>query len=121
MRDVWVWALDRFAETVELATPAIARQVSEMCTGKSLDTRQARRVVLSVFKYLLRMTGRATPFGLFAGITAGSFGPDLAFRWSSDHRALARPNAFLLADVSRAVLGALWDRGFRAALGCRGP
>ena len=57
------------------------------------------RLVVSVVRYLLRTTSRATPFGLFAGVAPAGFGPGLAVRWGEDHRAVARVDAVWLAGV----------------------
>ncbi len=94
-----VWALDAVAAAVEHASPVLARQVEAVCAGRYPDARQARRTVLSMARYLLRMTGRATPFGLFAGVAPASFGPGLAVRWGGGHRAVARADASWVADV----------------------
>ncbi len=94
-----VWALDAVAEAVEHASPVLARQVAAVCAGQRPETRQARRMVMSIARYLLRMTGRATPFGLFAGVASTSFGPEVAVRWGGGHRAIARAGAFWLAGV----------------------
>jgi thiopeptide-type bacteriocin biosynthesis protein len=94
-----VWKLDEVAEAVEHASPVLARQVAQVCGGAQPDARRARRLVLSMAKYLLRMTSRATPFGLFAGVAAVSFGGDVAVRWGCAHRAVARADAFWLAGV----------------------
>jgi hypothetical protein len=45
------------------------------------------------------MTGRATPFGLFAGVAAARFGPEPVVRWGTDHRAVARADASWITDV----------------------
>ncbi|WP_433259331.1 lantibiotic dehydratase (plasmid) [Streptosporangium sp. CA-135522] len=44
-------------------------------------------------RYLLRATGRATPFGLFAGVAPVRLGATAALEWGSRHRATARPDA----------------------------
>jgi hypothetical protein len=63
----------------------------------------ARRAVLSVLRYLLRGTGRATPFGLLAGVAPASVGPHPAIRTATGHRAMARPDAAWLAGVIEAL------------------
>lgn len=94
-----VWALNPVAEAVEYASPVLTRQVEKVCAGRHPDARQVRRTVLSMAKYLLRMTGRATPFGLFAGVAPASFGPEPAVRWGEGHHAVARAGSSWLADV----------------------
>jgi hypothetical protein len=80
-----VWAVDAVADAIGHASPVLAQQVKEVCAGRCPEVRKSRRVVLAMARYLLRMTGRATPFGLFAGVasasaaaTAPSRGPVLA-------------------------------------------
>ncbi|MEU6036121.1 lantibiotic dehydratase [Actinomadura sp. NPDC047616] len=95
-----VWALDAVAEAIEQASPVLARQIEAMCTTASADTRQMRRTVMSVVRYLLRMTGRATPFGLFAGVAPATFGPQPMAAWGEGHRPVARADARWLSDVT---------------------
>ncbi|MGH4002322.1 MAG: lantibiotic dehydratase, partial [Pseudonocardiaceae bacterium] len=94
-----VWALNVVAGAVEHASPALARQVKEVCAAKNPDAQQARRTVLSVLRYLLRLQHRATPFGMFAGVAPASFDAKLAVRWGAQHRALTRADASWIADV----------------------
>lgn len=94
-----LWAVDAVAEAIEHASPALASEVVRICSARCPDARKAHRTVLSVARYVLRMTGRATPFGLFAGVAPASFGPELTVRWGGDHRAVGRPGASWLAEV----------------------
>ncbi|MGH3800341.1 MAG: lantibiotic dehydratase, partial [Pseudonocardiaceae bacterium] len=55
--------------------------------------------VESVIRYLLRMTSRATPFGLFAGVAPLRIGSTASVRWGERHRAVARPDAAWLAEM----------------------
>ncbi|MGH4019182.1 MAG: lantibiotic dehydratase [Pseudonocardiaceae bacterium] len=94
-----VWAQDAIAAAVEVASPVLARRVREVCAGRGQQARQVRRVVVSVVRYLLRMTSRATPFGLFAGVAPARFGSGLAVRYGEDHHAMARVDTEWLAGV----------------------
>ncbi|GAO08699.1 putative lanthionine biosynthesis protein [Streptomyces lydicamycinicus] len=94
-----VWALSAVAEAIELASPDLAQQVGAVCSDARLDVRQVRRTVLSVIRYVMRMTSRATPFGLFAGVAPAEFGAETAVRWGERHRALARADSAWLSDV----------------------
>ncbi|MDT5023575.1 MAG: lantibiotic biosynthesis protein, partial [Micromonosporaceae bacterium] len=99
---VWlreVWALDLVADAVEHASPVLARQVEAVCAQANPDGRLVYRTALSVARYALRMTGRATPFGLFAGVALVSFGPDCAVRWETGHGAIARVDASWISEV----------------------
>ena len=94
-----VWALDTVAEAVEHASPVLARQIHAMCAQPDPDAGQAHRAALSVARYVLRMTGRATPFGLFAGVAPAGLGPTLTLRWGNAHRSIARADAAWIAEV----------------------
>ena len=91
-----IWSRDTFAEAIEVASPALARQVSKILTEHDRDARQVRRAVMSVARYVLRMTDRATPFGLFAGIAPAAFGSP-SVRWGDNHHVVVRPDAGWLA------------------------
>lgn len=92
-----IWARDSLRDAVELASPVLASQARKAIDGRSLEPRQVRRVVVSVARYVLRATGRATPFGLFAGIAPAGFGEQMTARWGEDHQATVRPGADWLA------------------------
>lgn len=94
-----VWAVDAVAAAIEHASPVLARQVGAICASGQPDSKQARRAVLSTARYLLRLSGRATPFGLFAGVASASLGPGLAVRWCDGHRAVAGADAGWLGKV----------------------
>ncbi|WP_461013640.1 lantibiotic dehydratase [Streptomyces daliensis] len=84
---------------VEHASPSLARQVHAIGTGEVDDARQVRRSVLALVRYALRMHGRSTPFGLFAGVAPAAFGAQPDVSWGHDHRACARADGSWLADV----------------------
>lgn len=94
-----VWELDVVAEAVEQASPALAREVDALVLAGSPDVRRVRRTSLSVARYVLRMTGRATPAGLFAGVSSVSFGSGSVVRWGAEHRVVARADAPWLSSV----------------------
>jgi thiopeptide-type bacteriocin biosynthesis protein len=94
-----VWSQRQLAEAIEVASPVLARQVGKALAGHCDEPRQMRRIVMSVARYVLRMTDRATPFGLFAGVAPAVFGPRLMARWGEDHHPVVRPDAEWLASV----------------------
>lgn len=93
------WTAGDFAEGLRHASPSLARQVDVLCTAQDPRDRDVRRAVVSVARYLLRATARATPFGLFAGVTTASFGPVAEATWGSEHQAVVRAGAEWLAEV----------------------
>lgn len=94
-----VWAAQDVAEAVEHSSPVLAAQVRAVCTAGNPPHRDVRRTALSVVRYLLRAQHRATPFGLFAGVTTAEFGPQARADWGEGHVAVGRAGAEWLAAV----------------------
>ncbi|MCL6739387.1 lantibiotic dehydratase [Streptomyces neyagawaensis] len=94
-----VWANGDLAEALEHASPVLAAQVRTVGTAAEPSTRDVRRTALSVARYLLRSQHRATPFGLFAGVTTADFGPQVRAGWGVEHVAVGHASAEWLAAV----------------------
>ncbi|WP_433616941.1 lantibiotic dehydratase [Dactylosporangium sp. CA-139114] len=94
-----MWKDPQIAEAVTLASPVLAEQVRAAVDGGGLDAVQGRRVAVSLARYLVRMRGRATPFGLFAGVAAMPLAETGAVVWSNRHRLRVRADAAWLAEV----------------------
>ncbi|HJV47796.1 MAG TPA: lantibiotic dehydratase [Geothrix sp.] len=60
-------------EAVALASPDLASRVEAWLDG-SMEATATRRLEWALLKYLSRMSHRATPFGLFAGVSMGGWG-----------------------------------------------
>ncbi|MBL6280243.1 lantibiotic dehydratase [Micromonospora fiedleri] len=87
-----------FATALTHASPDLAERVTATING-GLRQADARRVVLSVMRYLLRATTRATPYGLFAGVAPATASRTGSIRWGTAHRRVARLRAPWLASV----------------------
>ncbi|WP_150244690.1 lantibiotic dehydratase [Nocardiopsis quinghaiensis] len=94
-----VWRNELFRDAVETASPVLAEQVGRTLTGQRLEARRVRRLVHSLGAYLLRWKGRATPFGLFAGIAEVRVGTRTRVDWTTDHLVATHPDADWLGDV----------------------
>ncbi|WP_432008818.1 lantibiotic dehydratase [Streptomyces bacillaris] len=95
-----VWALDEVSETVEQASPAFARHVDALCAMvEAPEVRQLRRTLVSVIRYAQRITGRATPNGLFAGVASAEFARRAEVKWGDWHKVVARADAAWMKDV----------------------
>jgi thiopeptide-type bacteriocin biosynthesis protein len=57
-------------EALAVASPSLAADIARW--RRSPDGRRGRKVERSLLRYAARMSGRPTPFGLFAGVTVGS-------------------------------------------------
>ncbi len=87
-----------FAVAVEQASPVLADRVRAILDGRVTEA-DARRVVISVLRYLLRATTRSTPFGLFAGIAPARTGAVGTARIGEDHQPIVRLDAQWLTAV----------------------
>ncbi|MGH3930564.1 MAG: lantibiotic dehydratase family protein, partial [Pseudonocardiaceae bacterium] len=97
-----VWAQDMVTAAVEVASPVLARRIDEVCAGHEQRVGQVRRTVVSMMRYLLRMTSRATPFGLFAGVAPARFGLELQLRYGEKHHGVARVDTeWLVGAITR--------------------
>lgn len=94
-----LWRRDEVREAVQVASPVLARKVCQALAGDT-DAHQMRRIVVSLASYLLRWQGRATPFGLFAGVAAARVGGEPAVRWGQGHQVVARADAAWLAGLA---------------------
>ncbi|GAA2463112.1 lantibiotic dehydratase [Streptomyces macrosporus] len=94
-----VWDRSEFAAAVRQASPDLAARVDAIRAGRATSDKHVRRAVVSITRYLLRATGRPTPFGLFAGVARAGLAPAAAVRWGTEHRAVARPDTQWLAAV----------------------
>jgi thiopeptide-type bacteriocin biosynthesis protein len=69
---------------------------------RQVDRQAERRAAYAVSRYWLRMTTRATPFGLTAGVTSAAFGDTAEAVLGAGHTKAAHPDmSWLLALVER--------------------
>jgi lantibiotic biosynthesis protein len=65
-------------EALFLASPDLHSQMKERLNGKLTDPKKVKKLHWALMRYILRMTTRSTPFGLFAGFGVG--------RWDNETR-----------------------------------
>jgi thiopeptide-type bacteriocin biosynthesis protein len=94
-----------FTQALDHASPTLVQRVREICAGHPVPERSARSAVVSVVRYLLRASGRATPFGLFAGVAPARIGPLCAARLGAGHHAVAGAEARWLTAVIERLEG----------------
>lgn len=88
------WARADIREAMQIANPALGVRIEDLlraATGMA-PVADLRRAIVSTASYLLRWQRRATPFGLFAGVTTACIGRAAA-KIGTRHRALARVDA----------------------------
>jgi len=86
-------------EAIEVSSASLAATLARVEQGAQVPGPKLRRAALAVTRYVLRMTGRPTPFGLLAGVEKARLGGEAAVRVGSAHRAYARPDAGWLDEV----------------------
>jgi thiopeptide-type bacteriocin biosynthesis protein len=94
-----VWKNTTVADAIGHASPVLAAQVSGLCAAEAPSARDTYRAMLAVARYLQRLAGRPTPFGLLAGVAPAVFGAQARLRWGTEHQGVARAGADWLAEV----------------------
>ncbi len=97
-----VLALPEVDEALYVASPGLHGAIAGW--REAPETAANQRVELSLARYVARMAGRATPFGLFAGVSPGALGREttLSLGPRSEYRRRTRLDndyLFVLADV----------------------
>ncbi|MEV8509703.1 lantibiotic dehydratase [Actinoplanes sp. NPDC051475] len=96
---VGVWSQPDIAAAITTASPVVAGRIEAVRQGHTPEPAQVRRLVTSVARYLVRVRRRATPFGLFAGVSALRFGVSASVSWTDEHRTVTRADAAWLAAI----------------------
>jgi len=94
-----VWKSHQLAEAIRQASPSLADRIDAIRAGHGVQDKQVRRATVATVRYVLRATGRPTPFGLFAGVARVSLGSTAGVQWGESHRSVARVDTQWLADV----------------------
>ncbi len=95
-----VWACAPVAEAVTVASPVLTARLHDLRAGQQFRPAQLRRMVKALARYLVRMRGRATPFGLFAGVVPLRFGAETSVSFDGEkHMVRARADTRWLAAV----------------------
>ncbi|MFS1304405.1 lantibiotic dehydratase [Streptosporangium longisporum] len=94
-----VWSQPDLADAIQQASRHLADCVDAVRTGRPVRAKQVRRAAEATARYLLRASGRPTPFGLFAGVAHVTLGSAAVVRWGEDHRSAVRVDAQWLGDI----------------------
>ncbi|WP_326809026.1 thiopeptide-type bacteriocin biosynthesis protein [Streptomyces sp. NBC_01775] len=90
-------------EAIEVSSASLAATLAKAEDGAPVPDAKLRRATLAVTRYVLRMTGRPTPFGLLAGVHTARLGGETSVRTGSLHRKHARPDAAWLDEIVRGL------------------
>lgn len=61
-------------EAIFLASPELAAEIPKWLNGDMKEDKERERMLYSCMRYILRMSTRPTPFGVFAGFSIGRWG-----------------------------------------------
>ncbi|MDQ6531237.1 lantibiotic dehydratase family protein [Flavobacterium sp. LHD-85] len=61
----------QISEALYLASPELFSEIQKWCAQENYPIQKGEKIKISVLKYLIRMSTRCTPFGLFAACGAG--------------------------------------------------
>ena len=92
------WASGSLASAVELASPSLASTIRDVLSG-TIPGQKAARAGMAFARYMVRLRGRATPFGLFAGVASARIGEPTSGTWGAEHQLAARADGRWLAAV----------------------
>ncbi len=94
------WSRPEMSEAVTMASPDLAARVLQLLDAVAEPPARAavHRAVVATASYVARWQRRATPFGLFAGVTTATVGPAVA-KVGDEHWAIARADADWLTRV----------------------
>ncbi|MEU0938788.1 lantibiotic dehydratase [Embleya sp. NPDC005971] len=95
-----------FREAVQVASGSLAAALDRLDAGADLGPKRLTGTALSVTRYALRMTGRPTPFGLFAGVATAHLGPTARVRVQGPDAKAVRLDGGRLHEQVRAWLAA---------------
>ena len=99
---VWLaetWRRPEVRSAVAWASPGFAEQLERIVTGGRVEDKDLHRAISALCFYLLRWRGRATPFGLFAGIAPARAGTGCTLRFGAGHRMVVRCDAQWIDSV----------------------
>lgn len=90
-------------EALFLASPVLHQQLEKQLSDKKLSAEEQEQLTVSLTRYLLRMSTRPTPFGLFAGCTLGQWDVENQIRLSppGQHGRHTRPDMDYLCQLAQ--------------------
>jgi hypothetical protein len=65
-----------FQESIYLTSPSLYQSMIKLINKKQTELKDFEKTRFSILKYLIRMSSRCTPFGLFAGFNMGYLGDE---------------------------------------------
>jgi class I lanthipeptide synthase len=99
------WLLPGVADVINAASIELAAALAAICAdpAQPRPARHVRRAAESLMRYLLRWAGRATPFGLFAGVAPVALRLAASARFGDRHMTVTRPDGTWVTDTVAAL------------------
>lgn len=93
------------AEAIYIASPELSNELRKWQQGLLTGQKDVNKLVLSLFRYLLRMSTRCTPYGLFAGCATGAFDVSTAISLKDPetHRKYCRLDMNYVAELAEKI------------------
>ncbi|WP_178372186.1 lantibiotic dehydratase [Chitinophaga jiangningensis] len=92
-------------EAIYIASIDLYQEMQRWLSGQPLAAKEEEKLVFSLYRYLLRMSTRCTPYGLFAGVTTGSSHTHTEVFLGDDqlHRKYCRLDMNYVAELAGAI------------------
>jgi len=90
-------------EAIFWASPQLAKELKKLLNNEISDLNEKKQLVNTMVKYLVRMSTRSTPFGLFAGCSVGTLGCETKINLSGEFDCKIRLDMQLLCSVSQTL------------------
>ena len=81
-----LWQNPIIREAIYLSSPSLHDALIQWITNGVESPKEEEKLKISFLKYLYRMSFRATPFGLMAGVSIGKFEPKTQIEFAQNHQ-----------------------------------
>ncbi|SFN53187.1 thiopeptide-type bacteriocin biosynthesis domain-containing protein [Chitinophaga sp. YR627] len=100
-----VFTTPYLAEAIYIASPELSSELRKWQEGQVFSEKDQEKLVLSLFRYLLRMSTRCTPYGLFAGCSTGYTGSvtDVYIQPVEAHKQHCRLDMNYVAELAETI------------------
>ncbi|MGP3990898.1 lantibiotic dehydratase [Streptomyces sp. 3N207] len=92
------------AEGIALSSEGLSGSLDRIRRGELPNRKRLMRTALSVTKYAMRISGRPTPFGIFAGVAKARVGEGTYAKLGTGHQKRVRPDAGWLTGAAEALM-----------------
>ena len=90
----------QFREAIYVASPVLYAELQKYIAGSIKDSDEKHRIESSLYRYIIRMESRCTPFGLFAGCSIGVIGEETRIVLKETNRC-TRLDMYFLCTLSQ--------------------